>query len=793
MGINNWTFRRRAEKTIAKIHGIHLRYSQLSDQALQEQASILKNRARDGEPLDTLLPEAFALAGEASRRVTGMTPYPVQLMGGIALHEGMVAELKTGEGKTLVAVFPAFLNALAGKGVHIVTVNDYLAKRDAESMGKIYEFLGLTVGCVLSGSGLEEKKEAYNCDITYVTNSELGFDYLRDNMAKRESGRVLRGLEYAIVDEVDSILIDEARTPLIISGEGEDVTVLYMACDMLAKRMEKGKEAEFNKAEAMAGTLQEETGDFAVFEKEKAVTLTKDGIRKIEEFFGIKDYADPANINIQHGMEQALKANYTMEKDKDYIVRGDQVLIVDTFTGRILDGRQYSDGLHQAIQAKEGVKIEEASRTVATTTYQSFFNKYRKLAGMTGTAWTERKEFRSTYHLQVAVIPTNRPVLRNDREDVVYLTKKGKLRGILEEVKAAHAAGQPVLIGTASIQSSEEISQMLFHAGIPHEVLNAKQDKREAEIIASAGRYGSVTVATNMAGRGTDIILEERSRSAGGLKVIGTERHESRRIDDQLRGRAGRQGDPGESVFYLSLEDDMVRLFAPERIKKLAEKCGVAEDECLTDRILTSAIRKAQKKVEDNHFGMRKNVLDYDLVIDNQREAVYRTRDRMILGDPPKAAFFFAMDSAIRQVMENNWEKGSTEQAEESLSLLFHMDGISLKGMGKRHAEKILRQAAREAYAKLPALREEKENMIRDIMLQCIDAAWTEELQALEYLKQDVYFTGYAQRDSKSVYAIEAYKLYKKMKDIVHTSAVFTFFQSAPVLLQKSDGRKKIS
>ena len=583
----------------------------LSDEELRGKTKEYKERLEKGETLDDLLPEAYATVREAASRVLGMEHYRVQIIGGIILHQGRIAEMKTGEGKTLVSTLPAYLNALEGKGVCIVTVNDYLAKRDSEWMGKVHEFLGLTVGVVLNDMSNDERRDAYNCDITYITNNELGFDYLRDNMVIYKEQLVQRGLHYAIIDEVDSVLIDEARTPLIISGQSGKSTKLYEACDILAQQLTRGEDVpEYSKMDAIMGIEQEETGDFIVNEKDKLVNLTQQGVEKVEKFFHIDNLADPENLEIQHNVILALRAHYLMFRDQDYVVKDDQVMIVDEFTGRIMPGRRYSDGLHQAIEAKEHVKVKRESKTLATITFQNFFNKFEKKAGMTGTALTEEKEFRDIYGMDVIEIPTNRPIARIDHQDAVYKTKKEKFKAVVEEVKEAHEKGQPVLVGTITIETSELISGMLKREGIPHTVLNAKFHEQEAEIVAQAGQHGAVTIATNMAGRGTDIKLDEDAREAGGLKIIGTERHESRRIDNQLRGRAGRQGDPGESQFFISLEDDLMRLFGSERLMSVFNTLGVPEGEQIQHKMLTSAIEKAQEKIEYNNYGIRKNLLE---------------------------------------------------------------------------------------------------------------------------------------------------------------------------------------
>ena len=649
-----------ANKTIEKIFGTHSSrelkrimplvdkvesyrdaMAGLTDEELQGKTKEFKNRLEKGETLDDLLPEAYATVREAAKRVLGMEHYRVQIIGGIILHQGRIAEMRTGEGKTLVSTLPAYLNALEGKGVHIVTVNDYLAKRDAEWMGKVHEFLGLKVGVVLNSMNNDERREAYNCDITYVTNNELGFDYLRDNMVIYKEQLVQRGLHYAVIDEVDSVLIDEARTPLIISGQSGKSTKLYEACDILARQMQRGEDLpEYSKMDALMGIEQEETGDFIVNEKDKVVNLTQEGVHKVEQFFHIENLADPENLEIQHNIILALRAHNLMFKDQDYVVKDEEVLIVDEFTGRIMPGRRYSDGLHQAIEAKEHVKVRRESKTLATITFQNFFNKFTKKSGMTGTALTEEKEFRDIYGMDVIEIPTNRPVIRQDLQDAVYKTQKEKFHAVVESVKEAHAKGQPVLVGTITIETSELLSKMLKKEGIQHTVLNAKFHEQEAQIVAEAGRHGAVTIATNMAGRGTDIKLDDEAKAAGGLKIVGTERHESRRIDNQLRGRSGRQGDPGESQFFISLEDDLMRLFGSERLMDVFNTLGVPENEQIQHKMLTSAIEKAQEKIESNNFGIRKNLLEYDQVNNDQREIIYAERLKVLNGDNMREAIF---------------------------------------------------------------------------------------------------------------------------------------------------------
>ena len=625
----------------------------MSDEQLRDKTKEFKNRLEKGETLDDLLPEAYAVVREAAVRVLGMEHYRVQIIGGIILHQGRIAEMKTGEGKTLVATLPAYLNALEGKGVHIVTVNDYLAKRDAETMGKVHEFLGLTVGVVLNSMDNDERRAQYNCDITYITNNELGFDYLRDNMVIYKEQLVQRGLHYVIIDEVDSVLIDEARTPLIISGQSGKSTKLYEACDILARQMERGEDIpEYSKMDAIMGVEQEETGDFIVNEKDKVVNLTQRGVHKVEQFFHIENLADPDNLEIQHNIILALRAHNLMFRDQDYVVKDDEVLIVDEFTGRIMPGRRYSDGLHQAIEAKEHVKVKRESKTLATITFQNFFNKFDKKAGMTGTALTEEKEFRDIYGMDVIEIPTNKPVVRVDHQDAVYMTKKEKFRAVVEMVKAAHAKGQPVLVGTITIETSELISGMLKREGIQHTVLNAKFHEMEAEIVAQAGVHGAVTIATNMAGRGTDIKLDEEAKAAGGLLIVGTERHESRRIDNQLRGRSGRQGDPGESKFFISLEDDLMRLFGSERLMTMFTTLGVPEGEEIQHKMLTSAIEKAQQKIESNNFGIRKNLLEYDQVNNDQREIIYAERMRVLNGENMRDVIFKMIQDQVEKAVD---------------------------------------------------------------------------------------------------------------------------------------------
>ena len=644
---------RRIEPLVKRIEDLRPQMLELSDDQLRGKTEEFKKRLAEGETLDDLLPEAYAAVREGARRSLGMEPFRVQLIGGIILHQGRIAEMRTGEGKTLVATMPAYLNALEGRGVHVVTVNDYLAKRDAEWMGQVYQFMGLTVGVVLNSMSSEERQQAYGCDITYVTNNELGFDYLRDNMAIYKKNLVLRELHYAIIDEVDSVLIDEARTPLIISGQSGKSTKIYEACDILAKQMKRGEDMEdLSKIDAIMGVEREETGDFIVNEKDKVVNLTAEGVSKVEKFFHIPNLADPENLEIQHCIILALRANNLMHRDHDYIVKDDQVLIVDEFTGRVMPGRRYSDGLHQAIEAKENVKVKKESKTLATITFQNFFNKFDKKCGMTGTALTEEREFREIYGMDVIEIPTNKPVIRKDHQDAVYKTKKEKYKAVVESVKEAHEKGQPVLVGTITIQVSEDVSKMLRREGIPHNVLNAKFHEMEAEIVAQAGQHGAVTIATNMAGRGTDIKLDEEAKAAGGLKIIGTERHESRRIDNQLRGRSGRQGDPGESRFYISLEDDLMRLFGSDRMIAMFNALKIPEGEEISHKSLTKAVEGAQKKIEANNFGIRKNLLDYDQVMNEQREIMYKQRRQVLDGESMRDSILNMISEVVERAVD---------------------------------------------------------------------------------------------------------------------------------------------
>ena len=763
----------------------------LSDEELKGKTKEFKDRLNEGETLDDILPEAYAVVREAAWRSIGMRHYRVQLIGGIILHQGRIAEMRTGEGKTLVSTLPAYLNALSGKGVHIVTVNDYLAKRDAEWMGKVHEFLGLTVGVILNGMDNKERRAAYDCDITYVTNNELGFDYLRDNMVIYKEQLVQRGLNFAIIDEVDSVLIDEARTPLIISGQSGKSTKLYEACDILARQLERGEASgEFSKMNAIMGEDIEETGDFIVNEKEKAINLTEDGVKKVEKFFHIENLADPENLEIQHNIILALRAHNLMFKDQDYVVNAEgEVMIVDEFTGRIMPGRRYSDGLHQAIEAKEHVKVRRESKTLATITFQNLFNKFEKKSGMTGTALTEEKEFRDIYGMDVIEIPTNKPVQRKDLEDAVYKTKAEKYHAVVEEVKRAHATGQPVLVGTITIEVSELLSGMLKKEGIKHNVLNAKYHEQEAEIVADAGVHGAVTIATNMAGRGTDIKLDEDARAAGGLKIIGTERHESRRIDNQLRGRSGRQGDPGESRFYISLEDDLLRLFGSDRLMGAFNALGVADGEQLEHKMLSNAIETAQKKLETNNFGIRKNLLEYDQVMNEQREIIYGERRRVLDGESMRDTVY----NMITEYVENITDRfASPEAAAEDwdvkgLELNLHkiipmMELPSEKeciDMRQKELKHLLKERAVKAYevkeAEFPEAEQIRE-LERVVLLKVIDARWMDHIDDMDQLRQGIGLQAYGQRDPLVEYKMTGNNMFGEMTNMIAETTIRTLF-----------------
>ena len=772
---------------IDKIEKLRPTMQAMSDDELKDQTRKFKERLAAGETLDDILPEAFATVREAAKRVLNMEHYPVQLIGGIVLHQGRIAEMKTGEGKTLVSTCPAYLNALSGKGVQIVTVNDYLAKRDAEWMGQVHEFLGLTVGVVLNSMDNDERRAAYNCDITYVTNNELGFDYLRDNMVIYKEQLVQRGLKYAIIDEVDSVLIDEARTPLIISGQSDKSTKLYEACDILARQLEKGEASgEFSKMNAIMGEDIEETGDFIVNEKEKNINLTEDGVKKVEKFFHIENLADPENLEIQHNIILALRAHNLMFRDQDYVVKDDEVLIVDEFTGRIMPGRRYSDGLHQAIEAKEHVKVKRESKTLATITFQNLFNKFEKKAGMTGTALTEEKEFREIYGMDVIEIPTNRPVARKDLEDAVYKTKKEKFNAVCDEIEKAHANHQPVLVGTITIETSELLSSMLKRRGIKHNVLNAKYHELEAEIVAQAGIHDAVTIATNMAGRGTDIKLDDESREAGGLKIIGTERHESRRIDNQLRGRSGRQGDPGESRFYISLEDDLMRLFGSERLMQVFETLGVEEGEQIEHKMLSSAIEKAQQKIESNNFAIRKNLLEYDQVMNEQREIIYEERRRVLDGENMRDSIFHMINDYIENTVDaevsvdQDYEDWDLIELNRVIGAVIPMAPVTpddVKGMGQKELKHLLKERAAKAYEAKEAEFPEPEHireLERVVLLKVIDAKWMDHIDDMDQLRQGIGLQAYGNRDPKIEYKMLGYDMFGEMTQAITETTVRT-------------------
>ncbi len=757
----------------------------LSDEELRDKTKEYRQRLSEGTTLDDLLPEAFATVREAARRVLGMEHYRVQLIGGMILHQGRIAEMRTGEGKTLVSTLPAYLNALEGKGVHVVTVNDYLAKRDAEWMGKVHEFLGLTVGVVLNSSTKEERRTAYGCDITYITNNELGFDYLRDNMVIYKNQLVQRDLHYAIIDEIDSILIDEARTPLIISGQSGKSTKLYELCDYVAHTLKRGEASkEFSKMDAIMGEEIEETGDFIVNEKDKIVHLTADGIRKVEQYFKIENLADPENLEIQHNMELALRANNLMFRDQDYVVKDDQIFIVDEFTGRIMPGRRYSDGLHQAIEAKEHVKVKRESKTLANITFQNFFNKYDKKCGMTGTALTEEKEFRAIYGMDVIEIPTNRPVQRKDLQDAVYKTRKEKLLAVCNAIEAAHAKGQPVLVGTITIEASEELSRMLAKRGIQHEVLNAKFHEREAEIVALAGQHGAVTIATNMAGRGTDIQLDEEARAAGGLKIIGTERHEARRIDNQLRGRSGRQGDPGESRFYISLEDDLMRLFGSERLMSMFNALGVPENEEIEHKMLTDAIEKAQMKIEHNNFGIRKNLLEYDQVMNEQREVIYAERRRVLDGESMRDSIYKMLSDIVENAVDTfigddqEPEEWDLNGLNETLIPVIPVENITVERLGCKNKAELKHALKQEATRLYEAKEAEFPNteLIRELervfLLKTIDRKWMNHIDDMEQLRQGIGLQAYGQRDPLVEYKMSGYEMFEAMTSSIQEDTV---------------------
>ncbi len=782
---------KRITPIVDQIEALRPQMQSLSDAELKDNTRKFKERLAAGETLDDILPEAYATVREAGRRVLNMEHFRVQLFGGVILHQGRIAEMRTGEGKTLVCTLPAYLNALEGRGVEVVTVNDYLAKRDAEQMGQIHEFLGLTAGCVLSGMTQEERQAAYGCDITYVTNNELGFDYLRDNMAIYKKQLVLRELHFCIIDEVDSVLIDEARTPLIISGQSGKSTAIYQLCDQLARQLQRGEASsdDLSKMDAIMGIGIEETGDFIVNEKDHLVNLTEQGVKKVEQFFHIDNFADPENLEIQHCIILALRAHNLMHRDKDYVVKDDQVLIVDEFTGRIMPGRRYSDGLHQAIEAKEHVKVKRESKTLATITFQNFFNKFDKKCGMTGTALTEEKEFREIYGMDVVTVPTNMPVARQDMQDAVFKTKKEKYRAICDEVERAHEAGQPILLGTINIDTSELLSDMLRKRGIKHNVLNAKYHEQEAEIIADAGVHGSVTIATNMAGRGTDIKLDEEARLAGGLYVIGSERHEARRIDNQLRGRSGRQGDPGMTRFYISLEDDLMRLFGSDRLMAAFEALQVPEGEQIEHKMLSNAIEKAQKKIEENNYGIRKNLLEYDAVNNEQRERIYEERRRVLDGESMRDTIYkmitdtvdAAVDTCVGE--DTNTEEWDMRELNQILLPSIPMPPVKTPDIRDMRKKEELKQYLKTKAVKLYEDKEAEfpepeaiREVERVILLKVIDRKWMDHIDDMDQLRQGIGLQAYGQRDPIVEYKMTGYDMFNDMIDSIQEETIKTLF-----------------
>ena len=772
---------------VRKIEGYRDSMIALSDEQLKGKTAEFKERLSKGETLDDLLPEAYAVVREATRRVLNQEHYIVQLMGGIVLHQGRISEMRTGEGKTQTCLLPAYLNALEGKGVHVVTVNDYLAHRDAEWMGQVHQFLGLSVGCVLNTMEKDERRAAYACDITYITNNELGFDYLRDNMVVYKNQLVQRELNFAIIDEVDSILIDEARTPLIISGQSGKSTKLYEACDVLARQLKRGSAKELTKMDIIMKEEITEEGDFVVNEKEKVVNLTADGVSKVEKFFHIENLADPENLEIQHNIILALRAHYLMFKDQDYVVKDDQVLIVDGFTGRIMPGRRFSDGLHQAIEAKEHVKIKRESKTLATITFQNFFNKYTKKCGMTGTALTEEQEFKNIYGMDVVEIPTNKPVARIDHNDVVYKSKKGKYLAVLNEIIESQKKGQPVLVGTITIEASEELSSILSKNGVKHRVLNAKYHEQEAEIVAEAGIHGNVTIATNMAGRGTDIKLDDEAKAAGGLKIIGTERHESRRIDNQLRGRSGRQGDPGESRFFIALDDDLMRLFGSERMLALFNATGVGETDAIQHGMLSKAIETAQKKIENNNYGIRKNLLEYDQVNNDQREIIYKERRKVLDGESMRDTIYKMISEVVeRQVAlcisdEQSPEEWDLAELNQILLPIVPIRPVSISDEDiKKHIKtRELTDRIKEEASKLYAAKEAEfpeEEQIRElervILLKVIDKKWMDHIDDMDQLRQGIGLQAYGNKDPKVEYRISGFDMFDAMTAAIQEDTV---------------------
>ena len=795
---------KRIKPIVDKIESYKEDMGKLSDEELRGKTAEFKERLANGETLDDILPEAYATVREAGKRALGMEHFRVQLIGGIILHQGRIAEMRTGEGKTLVSTLPAYLNALEGKGVHIVTVNDYLAKRDAEWMGEVHRFLGLTVGVVLNDMTKEERQAAYNCDITYITNNELGFDYLRDNMCVYEKDLVQRGLHYCIIDEVDSVLIDEARTPLIISGQSGKSTKLYELCDVLARQLQRGEDLpEFSKMDAIMGVERNETGDFIVDEKDKVVNLTEQGVKKVEQFFHIENLADPENLEIQHNIILALRAHNLMFKDQDYVVSDGQVMIVDSFTGRIMPGRRYSDGLHQAIEAKEKVEVKRESMTLASITFQNFFNKYDKKAGMTGTALTEEQEFRDIYGMDVVEVPTNRPVQRIDHDDAVYKTKAEKYKAVVEEVKAAHDKGQPVLVGTIDIDISELVSKMLRREGIEHNVLNAKFHEKEAEIVAEAGKHGAVTIATNMAGRGTDIKLDEEARAAGGLKIIGTERHESRRIDNQLRGRSGRQGDVGESQFFISLEDDLMRLFGSERLITMFNALGIPEGEQIKHKMLSGAIEKAQKKIEENNFSARKNLLDYDQVMNEQRELIYAQRHRVLMGedmhDQILGMIRDKVDECVEKTIPDDVEKELWELPELNhlLCPVIPVPVMTQLSIGNIKSKKELKDKLTEIALKMYENKEKEfdqpeqfREVERVILLRVIDRKWMEEIDDMEQLRQGIRLQAYGNRNPVDEYKAASYDMLDAMNASIINDTLMMLYR---IRIEKKVEREEVA
>ncbi|MCL2851714.1 MAG: preprotein translocase subunit SecA [Defluviitaleaceae bacterium] len=801
---------KRLEPTVDKIEALEPTYVSYSDEQLREQTGIFRRRLADGESLDDILPEAFAVVREAGRRVLGMRPYRVQLFGGMVLHQGRIAEMRTGEGKTLVATLPSYLNALAGKGVHIVTVNDYLARRDRDWMGQVHDFLGLSVGVIHHGLTNEERRAAYACDITYATNNELGFDYLRDNMVVRREDMVQRGLSFAIIDEVDSILIDEARTPLIISGASGKSTELYKIANSFVNTLQRGKLV--NEQEALNPLMRtelEEVGDFVVDEKGKTVSLTQEGVKKAERFFTLDNLSDPVNLELQHHVNNALKATYNMHRDKDYVVQDDEIVIVDEFTGRLMPGRRYSDGLHQAIEAKEKVQVKRESKTLATITFQNFFNKYGKKSGMTGTALTEEGEFREIYGMDVVSVPTNMPIARVDQSDLVYRNIGAKYRAVVRDIKDCYDRGQPVLVGTITIEKSEELSKLLKREGVQHNVLNAKFHEKEAEIVAEAGRRGSVTIATNMAGRGTDIKLGEGVVELGGLKIIGTERHESRRIDNQLRGRSGRQGDPGESRFYISLEDDLMRLFGSERVMKVVDTMGLEEDEPLENTMLSKAIENAQKKVEGNNFGIRKHLLDYDRVMNEQREIMYSERMKVLTGEDLKENILIMLKSVIGRAVDlytgqtDFPEEWDIKALNENLLPIYHKTAVELtpsdiQGLTKDGLKERLYNQAVEKYNMREAefTSERTREIERVLLLRIIDQKWMDHIDDMDQMRQGISLRAYAQRDPVVEYKFLSYEMFDELGHNIQLDTVRAMFNVRVAMqpqeeLQKMDTKAK--